>query len=341
MGKTHTFSLKAELLKKRSLFSFALSFALIAFFFSRTSWAEIVGYVEQVDPFLLFLAFLAHYSSYLFRATRWKRMLRPLGFSGKTVDLAKITFLFESVDCVLPAKLGDLYGAHLMKINFDLSRSFALGSIFLWRIYDMIVVAAFAGLSAFVLFKDSIPPDLLSAMLVILPLIAVGLICVGLFLFFHKAIVARLKSKKLKKLIESFQQGLRFELKSIPYVLFSTVLLWTVEILRFYLVCKAMGVAIHPIAATFVTLFAMLFTAFPLTPSGLGAVELGMVKLLGFVGVTGQFIYPLIIWDRIIAHWSQIILGIIFVIFSKPINLKVWHSEGEQNAPNEQSFVHS
>ncbi|MCP4403341.1 MAG: flippase-like domain-containing protein [bacterium] len=341
MDNKNTFSLKTELLKKRSLFSFALSCLLIAFFFSRTSWVEIVSYIEQADPLLLLSAFLAHYVSYIFRATRWKRMLRPVGFSGNTLDLAKITFLFESVDCVLPAKLGDLYGAHLMRINFDLSRSFALGSIFLWRIFDMIVVAAFAGLSAFMLFKESIPPDLLSAIIVIAPLLALGLLCLGLFVYFHKAISARFKSEKLKKLLGLFQQGLRLELNAIPYVLLTTILLWTVEILRFYLVCKAMGVNIHPLAATFVTLFAMLFTAFPLTPSGLGAVELAMVKLLAFVGVTGQFIYPLIIWDRIIAHWSQIVLGLLFVIFSKPIKLKVWHTESEQNAPSEQSLVHS
>ena len=113
------------------------------------------------------------------------RFFRPNLRSGEA------HFLFESVDCVLPAKLGDLYGAHLMKINFDLSRSFALGSIFLWRIYDMIVVAAFGGISALLLFKNSIPAELFSAMSVILPLIAVGLICVGLFAYFHKSIAAR------------------------------------------------------------------------------------------------------------------------------------------------------
>lgn len=341
MDKTNTFSLKTELLKKRSLFSFALSFALIAFFFSRTSWAEIVSYAEKADPFLLLLALLAHYAAYFFRASRWKRMLRPIDFSGTTLDLSKITFLFESVDCVLPAKLGDLYGSHLMKINFNLSRSFALGSIFLWRIYDMIVVAAFAGISAVLLFKDSIPPEVFSAAIFILPILVLGLLGVGLFLYFQKTIAARFKSEKLKSILGLFEQGLRLEIKSLPYVFFSTSLMWGVEILRFYLVGKAIGVEISPVAATFVTLFAMLLTVFPFTPSGLGAVEFGMLTLLGFVGITETFAYPLIIWDRIIAHWSQVVLGLLFVMFSKPINLKIWHAESEPSAPNKQSLAHS
>ena len=100
---------------------------------------DILRSVKDVNPLFLILAFFSHYLSYIVRGNRWKKMIQQPGFSGGTLDLAKIIFLFQSVDCVLPAKLGDVYGAHLMKLNFSLSRSFSLGSIFLWRIIDFVI----------------------------------------------------------------------------------------------------------------------------------------------------------------------------------------------------------
>ena len=341
MQEKKTFSFKKALLKKRTIFSFLLSLVLISFFFSRTSFTDIVRYAEQVQPLFLPLAFFTHYASYFFRGVRWKRMLQPAGFSGSTLDLTKITFLFQSVDCVLPAKLGDVYGAHLMKINFDLSRSFSFGSIFLWRMIDFVIVLSFAVLSAFVLFKNAIPAELMTAIKVVGPGLLIICVLIGLFFQHHKRVASRFESKKIRKLIHSFREGLRLNRRLLPSLVFFTILIWGSEILRFYFVCKAMAIKIDPFAVIFVTLFAMLFTAFPFTPAGLGAVELGMIKLLGFVGITGPIVYPLIIWDRFIAHWSQIFLGILFVLSSKPINVKVWHTEEDQLSSSEQDFVHS
>jgi len=64
-----------------------------------------------------------------------------------------------------------------------------------------------------------------------------------------------------------------------------------------------------------------------LAGAGLGAVELGMLQLLAFVGIGNSVAYPLIIWDRVIAHWSQIMLGMVLIIFSRSVNLKIWQFE--------------
>ena len=334
------FSLKQEFLRKRTIFSFALSLLLIAFFFTHTTISDLVRDVAQIDPFFLLLAFIAHYSAYLFRGNRWKRMLQITGFSGKTIDLAKIIFLFQSVDCVLPAKVGDVYGAHLMKLNFSLSRSFALGSIFLWRMIDLIVVTGLATVTAFILFESQIPPELIGAMKVVGPCLFVFLAFMGLLFYYHKWWSAFFRSARLKSLIDSFREGLRLNRRMIPSLFISTTIIWGLEATRLYFVCKSMAVEINAIAVVFITLAAVLFTAVPLTPSGLGAVELGMLKLLAFVGITSPVAYPLIIWDRFIAHWSQILLGVLFVVFSKPIKLKIWQSEESQFSPAEKGFVH-
>jgi uncharacterized protein (TIRG00374 family) len=340
MSQNKLFILRREFFRTRTIFSFALSFLLIAFFLSRITVSDIGRYVTRVDPFFLLLAFIAHYSAYLFRGQRWKRMLQPTGFSGKTIDLARITFLFQSVDCVLPAKVGDVYGAHLMKLNFALSRSFALGSILLWRMLDLIVVMVLATVTALILFGNRIPLELIGAMKVVGPSLFGFFALLGVLLLAHKRWSALFRSAKLKSLIDSFREGLRFNRRGLPALFISTTIIWGLEAARLYFVCKSMAVAINVIAVVFITLAAVLFTAIPFTPAGLGAVELGMLKLLAFVGISSSVAYPLIIWDRFIAHWSQILLGVLVVIFSKPIKLKIWQSEESQVSPVENGFVH-
>ena len=329
MQEEKKFSLKKEFLRKRTLFSFGLSLVLVYVFLSRTTVGDILHSASQVDLLFLALAFLSHYVSYLVRGNRWKQMIRPAGFSGGTVDLAKIIFLFQSVDCVLPAKLGDVYGAHLMKINFSLRRSFSLGSIFLWRLMDLVVAMAIIVILALALFGNRIPPEIVTAMKVAAPCLFILLVVVGFFFRSHRWLLARFKSERIRGVIDSFQKGLRLNWKMVPFLLLSTTTIWFLEAGRFYFVCKSLGVDIPIIPVLFISTSSALLTAVPFTPSGLGAVELGMVGLLAFVGIGGPAAYPLIVWDRLIAHWSQILFGALLILFSKAAHLEIWQFEEE------------
>jgi uncharacterized protein (TIRG00374 family) len=90
-----------------------------------------------------------------------------------------------------------------------------------------------------------------------------------------------------------------------------------------------MAVDIGIIPVLFVSTSSALLTAIPFTPSGLGAVELGMVELLAFVGIGSPAAYPLIVWDRLIAHWSQILFGAVLVLFSRAAHLEIWQLDEE------------
>lgn len=332
MQSASPFSLKQHVFTKRALLSFGFSLFLFAVFFSQANLADILRSLRRIDPVFLALAFCAHYASYLFRAARWKAMLAPDGFSGSIISLSKITFLFQSVDCVLPAKLGDVYGSHLMKLNFGLNRSYALGSIFLWRVIDLMFVGGAAVGSAFWLFGGNLPAEVAWMLKFGLPAFVMALAALALFLHHHHRLTGVIASEKIHRLLASFRRGFRLNLRALPVVCVSTALFWALEALRFFCICRAMSVDVQPVAVIFVTFAAMLFTAVPFTPSGLGAVELAMRTLLALIGVAPAAAYPLILWDRFISHWSQIVLGMIFVMFSQPINVKIWHtSELPQN----------
>jgi glycosyltransferase 2 family protein len=324
---------------KRTLLSFLVSSFLLYLFLSNANLGEMIRSMKKVDPLFILLAFLSHYLSYFLRGYRWKRMIQEAGFSGRTFDLAKIIFLFQSLNCVLPAKLGDVYGAHLMKINFSLSRSFSLGSIFLWRVFDFVIVVAFAVGTALLLFGDKVPSEFFFAMKVVGPCLLGLLLLMWLFFHYHKRLPMTHRFERFRGLIDSFREGLRIKRKDIPFILVTTTSIWFLEAGRFYFVCKSTTLEIHLIAVLFITSSAAFLTAIPFTPSGLGAVELSMLKLLEFLGIGNPVAYPLIIWDRIIAHWSQVLLGVVLLLFSSTIKLKIWEFQEEKVSSSQKDEV--
>jgi uncharacterized protein (TIRG00374 family) len=313
------------------LFSFLLSFLLFLFFFSKTSVREVLVYTGQANLFLIVLAFLSHYASYLVRGCRWKRMVEGAGVSGKTLVFSKIILLFQSLNCVLPAKLGDLYGAHLMKMNFSLTRSFSLGSIFLWRIFDLVLVVGFAAGTAFFLFGDRVPREIRMALKVGVPLFMGFLVMTGLFFYLSKRVPFPRKWERFRGIVASFKEGLRVKRGDLLFLLTTTLVIWFLEAGRFYLVSLSLGVSLSLLPILFVTSTSAFLTTIPFTPSGLGAVELSLLKLLEFLNIGNQTAYPLILWDRLIAHWSQILLGLLLLLLSRPLKLKIWESQEEKN----------
>ena len=98
-------SLFTEMKGRNAILSFLLAFGLLAFFFYQADPGAIWAQVKKAGSFPIAGAFLLHYSAYLVRGFRWKEILLRLGFTGSGWSLSKITVIFQSIDCILPAKL--------------------------------------------------------------------------------------------------------------------------------------------------------------------------------------------------------------------------------------------
>ena len=92
-----------------------------------------------------------------------------------------------------------------------------------------------------------------------------------------------------------------------------TGLIWATEAMRLYLVVPALGypdVELGISGAFFVALIGSLLTAVPLSPAGLGIVELGVVGVLtAAYGVTATEATTIALVDRTISVLSIIVIG--------------------------------
>lgn len=96
----------------------------------------------------------------------------------------------------------------------------------------------------------------------------------------------------------------------------ATAFTWFFESSRFLLVTKAMGLELTIPVIIFVVLASSLLTAIPLTPAGLGAVEVSIVFILGIMGVDTNIAAAVALLDRLISYWSVLLTGAIVYVLS-------------------------
>ena len=321
-------SLLRRLRQPRTFLSVALPL-LIMGVAAALNWRDLQAVPSRIaaaDPRLLIAAFGSYYLGFLIRGSRWQRLLAGAGYKIRTGDATEILFLSWLVNCVVPAKLGDLYRVYLLKINAPVSGTKTLGTLFTERILDLIALGLLGILSGYWCFHDrlnTIPDGMrliffLAAGLVILLLV----IMAGLY-HFGARLVARLPlPARIAAYYQHLEAGIFGSLnwRRLPSLTLLTVLVWLSESVRFYLVVLALGFQLDFSAAIFVTLIGALLTAVPLTPAGLGLVELGMggvlTKIFNFAAGPAVAI---ILVDRAISVFSVIILGsLAYLISGKP-----------------------
>src|SRR5205807_4198118 len=86
-------------------------------------WGTALATIRNSDPLRVAAALLVYYATFPIRARRWARLLREGGLEVRGRDLLEILMLGWFVNCLAPAKLGDLYRSYLVKQRFNVSLS--------------------------------------------------------------------------------------------------------------------------------------------------------------------------------------------------------------------------
>ena len=139
-------SLTRRVLNWRTIGSVIFAIVLLALTF-RTLGVNLGDTVELIlgaNVGLLVLAFVAYYATFPIRAFRWRYILAKVGTQVRFLDPLEILYISWFVNCLVPAKLGDLYRAYLLKADNGASASKTVGTIFIERIADIIVIFALA-----------------------------------------------------------------------------------------------------------------------------------------------------------------------------------------------------
>jgi len=321
-------SLGRRLRQPRTILSLILPIVILVLIFRvalNIDVGELAGGISRANPLLLLAAFGMFYLGFPLRGLRWTLLLRGSGYRLGVRDATEIIFLSWLVNCLVPAKLGDIYRAYLLKINSTVSLSRTFGTVFIERVLDLFAIATLGLAAGFWSFRTGLP----SAIQVVFG-IGVGVVvalAAGLLTLRNlgRRILVRLPlPARVLEFYDRFEEGVfgAVGLRALPRLVIVTGLVWTTEAMRLYLVVGALDlpdVSLGISGAFFVALIGSLLTAVPLSPAGLGIVEAGVVGVLTLAyGVPLTEATTIALVDRVISVLSVIALGsIAYAVSSK------------------------
>ncbi len=272
---------------------------------------------------ILLLAALSHYATYPVRGARWSRCLRHVSSGCGSGRYGLLAFFFLFVDNIVPAKLGDIYAAHLARINCGIERSAALGSIVFQRALDAWMVLFLASAASWSLFSGAMPRPVVWALAVAVLFAVAASAVITAFLMLKRAVPSWVP-EPLRRRIGSFQTGMLPEAKELLPVSLLTLLIWTLESLWLFLLLRAFGLHYGAGEAVFLMTIPVIATVFPFTPSGAGAVELTLFGSLRLVGVASPLAVSLTVVNRFLDFWLHIVLGVLVWLFRRALGLRTW-----------------
>ncbi len=282
-------------------------------------WRELVG----SNKGLLALGALMHYGTYPVRGMRWKRSLQHVPMRCGNARFGLLVFFYNFIDNIVPAKLGDVYASHLARINCGVRRSAALGSIVFLRMVDAWMVLIVAAAASWSLFSAAFPRSVAWALLIAFVIALATTAVIIMFVVLRHA-VPSWTPEAVRQRIGAFHTGMLPDAKEIVPLLLLTIAIWSMETMWVFLLAKAFHINLNAGEAVFLTMIPVIMTAFPLTPSGAGAVELTLFGCLRLVGVASPLAASVTVVNRFIDFWLHIVLGAFTWIFRRAFSLRTW-----------------
>jgi hypothetical protein len=325
-------SLGRRLRQPRTIISLAIPIAVIVVFawLNRDQLSRVPALILDVNLALLLAAFVVFYAGFPLRGLRWALLVRGTGFRLSVRDATEIIFLSWLVNCVVPAKLGDVYRAYLLKINTAASLSRTFGTVFIERVLDLMAIALLGIAAGYWSFRGGLPEPI--QVIFAIGLVVVAAAAIGLFTmrnFGRRILTALPFPPRIVDFYDRFEEGVfgAIAFRQLPFLGGLTGAIWLTESLRLFLVIQAFSFAdvrMGLSGAVFVALIGSLLTAVPLSPAGLGIVEAGIVGVLTVAyGVPLAEATAIALLDRVISVFSVIVLGTIaYLLSSKPRGLQ-------------------
>ena len=316
--------LLARLTRRSTLFALLLTLVLVlGVVRAATSFDlnEVSLDLQRANPLWLLAALVASWATFPLRGLRWRMILSASGFTISRRAATEILTLSFWVNCVLPAKMGDVYRGWLLKHNGATSLGNAVGTVIAERLVDLATVALLGAASTFVAFGGKLPPTALALTAVALGVAAATTLLLLVARGFAAALIYALPIPDALKsgftnAAASLRAGSggRVIRTALPYSLAS----WIGESLRLAAVTAALGLfVVSPaagqlgIASTiFVALVSAVLTVVPFTPAGIGIVEAGMVGILvALFGFSPETAIALALLDRLVGVGSLVLGG--------------------------------
>jgi uncharacterized protein (TIRG00374 family) len=311
-------SLTSRFLTRRAIASFAVAAIIVAVAIWKApiDWSDAWARIRHADPRLYFAALIVFYFSFVVRSYRWHVLLRNAGEDKSWRSLIGIIVTSFFVNCVVPAKMGDVYRAYLLRVKQRVSGAKALGTVIAERLVDLCVLMGLLLVSGAIAFYRKAPGALIPYVIAGTALCVAGVAVILTMRAGRGQRVLRLLPEAVFHRYENFRIGTVHSLGRFPTLIVLTGTVWGLESARLAFVVFSLGYGnlLTPSQFLLIALVAALLTTVPFLPGGLGLVEAGMVGVIIAVGGLDKgAAISIALLDRSISYGSLVVFG--FVVF--------------------------
>ena len=318
---------KSPILSEKKWIFVTAAFGIILLFIiaSLIGIEDVIYTVASASMIFLLLSLLLYLCSWPIRGFRYKEILHRIGYPEKVSFLTGTIFLSQTANVILPARLGDIIRAFILKTKKGIPLTSGLSSLAVERIFDVFAITTIGIASYAFILRDFEPGSWVSNIL-ILSAALIGAIFVVLLFFLknkeerthtiqkilYKINISRNYSDKIAQLLQRFFYELSMATKNpkiFTLVFFSSLSIWFIDILTCLVVLKAFDVMPNFFVVFLAVAIGNLTKMFPITPGAIGTYEGALCGIFSLAGISPAIGFAAAVIDHLIKNMVTLIFG--------------------------------
>lgn len=282
-------------MKKRTLIGFLVSAVLLYLAFRKVDFHLLADSLKGAEYILLIPAFFLMLVSVVFRAVRWRYLLRAVK-EVEFVHLFSASAIGLMANNLLPARLGEIARAWVIGEKAGISKTSSFATIVVERVFDGFTVIFFLIL-VLVFGKMHLPAPMTKVAYAAVSFYVLAIVFLAMLRFnrertsrFVKALTSRLPAgaaARTDRILRSFMEGLTVlkRPRDIAAAWLLSFLVWLPNIIVMHMVIGSFGFETSSLATLTVFIIVTFGIMIPSAPGFVGTVQYCFVIGLGLFGV--------------------------------------------------------
>jgi uncharacterized protein (TIRG00374 family) len=329
---------------QKGILTFILAILLLVLIFTLVGIEEVLQAAAAASPQMFGLAVFIYLFSWPVRGIRYQHILKTLKYEHGLNFITGSIFMSQSANVILPARIGDVSRAYILKKEKDVPLTTGMSSLAVERLFDIIAITVIGVLAVLVVMTEKTVDDWVMPLMVSSAAVII-LFFVAIFFMASRGrdglspverIIFKLSrpgdyTDRIAGIARKFVDEI-YTISSSPrdfiIVFFSSLIVWFVDIITCYTVLTAFPFMHNTASPT--TLTAIVFMAvavgnlakmFPITPGAIGTYEGALVAVFKIAGIAGSVGAAAAVIDHVIKNSVTLVFGALYLAH---FNIK-WH----------------
>ena len=267
---------------------------------------DIADTLRTASPVLIVLAIPVYLISWPLRGIRYQQILAQLGQQERLDFLVGCISLSQSANVILPARIGDVVRAYLLKKMKNIPLTTGFSSLAVERIFDILAITMIGGFAVLGL-QEMLLDRWITDVITIAGLVIVAVF--GLLVLFLKlrTTIGGVAARFIREIAVVSTNPRAF---AIAFA--SSLSVWFFDILTCFVVLSAFlkGASLSMVPIVFLAIAVGNLTKIvPITPGAIGTYELALTAIFSLGGIDPAIGFAAAVLDHIVKNSVTLILG--------------------------------